>query len=381
MVGESTPTDTHHLITKVRCTHPQQAGLVQWPDFIVQGVPLPGGTDFVNEGDYTQLVRDLLEEEFPGIWGEQEFGQDPRELVVTETITLTFPDEDAMAAALSTIAASNFDTLREILLGLTYLGPNIDYSIHPKVRKCLFERCVTLAEMQAGLILDWAIGLRLPFEVRLTVPDEMTQGTSNTLSSVITGLDWTAADYTAAGVAAENGNEWVLRFQFFVGAFAKIAGITVFDRSINLDLDKSTSFTSPFGPNASFPIPSVVLTPLQTQLEVDFLGMASLGIGLTIDPDLGSEKITAFWSATGDASTSGGPGGLLYTSPGTNVAVGPMTADDFDSTTDLATIKPQPIPPPADIDKYPWLVAYIRLAHLLAADGALSPLFRCLGFR
>ncbi len=304
--------------------NPSQAGYKKWPSLVVKDSLPDRAKGFVSPGDYTQAMREWREQKEPGIWKRYEFGYEPRTYIITETFEITYPGEKAQVLGLAPTSISDSTTVEQILLGFTYLGPNLNYTIEVGC-----EDLGTYAK--AGFELDWAFGLRLPVEVSLTAPDSMTIGSTYSLSSSITPLDWSEADYEQAGVAAEGGNESVLRFKFFLGAKAEILWIPVLDWALDVDFDKSQSFTTPFGPGVEFPITEFDLSPHLTGLEWGFDNILSLGIGLVLKPYLGSDKITADWQAVpgGDAS---GNGFLRYSSPRTPVIFGPVIACDLGPT-------------------------------------------------
>lgn len=326
--------------TVIHFDNPKQAGHKKWPALVVKDNLPPEVHGTVMEGDYTEDYRAFMEEKFPGIWEEYEFGQEPRTQTIEETIEFTEPEKllfgsglkFAAAEALTLeglVAAAESAAAEQVLMGFTYEGPHIDYTIgdSAEVRVCIpvpwppWEECgsVTIYDVKAGFELDWALGLRLPGEAELTGPKQLVQGNSNYLDSGFTAHDWSAASYSNTGVAAEEGNEFVLRMEFFAGLKGVLLGVDLCSNCyLELDVDKSKSFATPFGPTASFPIPSADISVKKWDLT-----LVSFAIGLEIEPDLGSEKITADWQASGDAS---GSGRLQYSSPGTPVSFGPVNA-------------------------------------------------------
>ena len=120
---------------------------------------------------------------------------------------------------------------------------------------------------------------------------------------------------------AEDGNEFVMEFVFKFGVFLEVLYIDVIDLGVDIDIDHSKSFATPFGPGSSFPIP-----PLNLALWSLDVGVAFGEIGFSLTPDLGSEKITADWWVTGDASSPGGS--MTFTDPNVAVSTGPVKAID-----------------------------------------------------
>jgi hypothetical protein len=307
--------------TVVEFTDPQQAGFDEWPALVVED-NLPqevGGA--VAEGDYTDLYRETLAEQLPGIWDTYEFGQEPRRYTITETIDITYPPEMLVNSLFSVADAV---TTEDILMGFTYTGPHIDYAIGDSMEVCLFGICGTVYDFKAGFELDWTMGLRLPAQATLTGPGQMAQGSSYNFTTSLIPLNWTEGQYSAAGVAPENGNEFALRMTFFAGVKGEILGIDLCPSCYaELDFDESESFTTPFGPGAEFPIPSVTIPIYEIDLAVLYFGL-----GLEIDPHLNSTNITADWE-TVPGSDCSGSGSVTYTAPNTPVTFGPVAACNY----------------------------------------------------
>uniref|UniRef100_UPI004057C0A7 choice-of-anchor L domain-containing protein n=1 Tax=Candidatus Electronema sp. TaxID=2698783 RepID=UPI004057C0A7 len=327
----STPTNPLKIINKtiIQFDNPQQAGQDEWPALVVKDNLPPNAHGTVKAGDYTEAYREFMEEKSPGIWEQYEFGQEPRTHTIEETVEITEPEKLLTAAGFKAGAKLSADTAtveqllaaaaaaanEQLLMGFTYTGPHIDYSIGDKSEAL----GLTIYEFKAGFELDWALGLRLPGEANLTGPDQLVQGTSADLASAFTPLDWSATSYSNTGVASESGNEFVLRMNFFAGVKAIILEINVCPNCyLEANVDKSKSFTTPFGAGASFPIPTATIPVYNWDL-----GFASFGVGLSVDPDLGSDKVTANWQASGDAS---GSGTLRYSSPSSPVSFGAVNA-------------------------------------------------------
>lgn len=262
--------------------------------------------------------------------GEYEFGQEPQEEDVSEEITFTFGEEDqaqgeAFFRQLSAaMAAGDVSAERAILMGFTYRGPNIDYTIGSSRRVCIFG-CFYLWDIRAGFALDFALGLRTPAFSRLYGPPEMVAGNGYVFSSVIetapqgdwTPGDWAPAAYAAAGVDpfAERGdprgegNEFVMYFELFAGAKVKILGINVcpWCKYVEIDEDYSASFATPFG-GGTFPIPS-----LEFVVKEFNFGIVALAVGLYVTPQVGSTDISAM---------TGGGAPIHHAAPGVPATFG-----------------------------------------------------------
>ncbi|HEY6104847.1 MAG TPA: hypothetical protein VIV59_02620, partial [Anaeromyxobacteraceae bacterium] len=301
--------------TVVRFDEPEQAGYPAWPRLVVRNRAPADSTVRFLEGDYTEAYRDLAAARLPGVWDQYAFGREPRTHVVEETITVTYPEGSPEAGLLKGAPLAGLlqaPTPPEgILMGFTFAGPHIDYTIGDTAEVCIpLIGCATIYDFKAGFELDWGLGLRLPAQADLLGPSVMVAGSSSTYSSAVAPLDWSGSAFSGVGVAPENGNEWVLRFDFFVGVHGEIVGVDLCPSCyIAVNIDKSASFATPFGPGAFFPIPPA-------QVPVREFGVEDLfyfALGLQIQPLLGSSKITANWQASGAAS---GSGELTYSSPG-----------------------------------------------------------------
>jgi len=146
---------------------------------------------------------------------------------------------------------------------------------------------VLIAEASAGIDVDIGFGLRLPVRIALEYPEQMTVEHDYELYATLTPLD--RPDY----------NEFKCTFQAMVWASAEIFGVDAFSFSFGPNYDYSKSFTTPLGPAMEFPIPSLERTVFDSAWVI---GFSLLKLNLVIDPELGSDKITARASAAGDAS-------------------------------------------------------------------------------
>ena len=313
---------------------PEQAGYdLQWPRFEIRNSTPPGAGPGVIEGDYTEAYRALAEQQVPGVWDQFEFGREPRTYEIEETITVTFPEgstaASALAKALATESLASGATLEQILLGFTYEGPHIDHTIGARVafRACLpwpfRDICfdIELFEFKAGFELSWAFGLRLPVDAAMSGPLELVSGSSAPFHSDVAGMDWSEGQYLEAVVAAEGGSEFVFRAYFFAGVKVEIfnadACTPFLGRPcyVELDVDGSSSFATPFGAAAFFPI-----SPMDVPIySVGIEGILSFELGMRLTPLLGSDRITAAASVTGGSASGGGP--ITYTAPDAPVGV------------------------------------------------------------
>lgn len=326
-IAESQPSTANdfsgavHIVanTTLYFSGPEEAGYETWPDLIVDGT------------NYTDTVRSTIEQQAPGIWETYEFGKEPRTVTITEEITV--PSSAALAEVAAALEAAS-TTSGDILMGFTLDGPDWDYTIHQRVAfcdpKCVIipEICVlgvctpeaslgpfVILDFRAGFALNWDIGVRLPATVSLTAPSEMILGERYTLETSLTPANWSSAQYEAVGVEGNGGNEFVFEVSFFLGVEVEIVGQDPCDLlsipcNINLAIDESQSFTTPFGVGASFP--TGMLSFDIPVFNEDLLGLARAEAGLAVTGVLGSNNIQADWDVGPGASS----GVVTYTQPG-----------------------------------------------------------------
>jgi len=312
-------------ITTIVFEGPGQSGKEHWPDFIVESSEPHNYTE-----DLIALYPDIY-----GPNGSYTFGDEPRNYTIIEHFNITYPDEiNSFSSSLSSsyTSLSSSTICSDILMGFTLAPPKIDWTIGTEITVLGF----TIFKARAGFCFDFAFGLRLPVSVSMTHPDLMTVEHSYTPSTSLTPLNWDTADYANAGILADGGNEFVFRFEFFLGLEVIIAGVEILSWGIpTVDVDKSVDFETPFGVGSEFPIPSLILPSSETGLEMEKKN-CSIGIGIKVDPSIGSETIRAKWSTSGDAS---GSGSIEYHVPGEVYPFGPpdLYADDL-GPTDYAEI-------------------------------------------
>ncbi len=323
--------------TVLDLSHPEQAGLDKWPDLVITDTLPTNATGFIVSGDYTQAVRDELEAAFPGIWDQYEFGYEPRRYTFKETFTVTYHQDRPQVNMLASGSISSSGVAQELVMGFTTSGPRIDYTIEEKWEECVVV-CVTLAEAKAGFELDWDIGFRLPLAVSLITSRPMRVGSSNPMAIAITSLDWSAQQFQQVGLDPVGGKEFLLQYIFFMGAKATILGVDVVDWALDAEYDASKSFATPIGLGASFPLPTLDLSPDATGLNWTIGIFMSVGVGLSIDPHLEMGGITAEWQAVPGSDASGN-GSITYNATGGPVTFGSVIADDFSPTTSYAHIR------------------------------------------
>lgn len=327
--------------TKIIFKNPKGAGYKDnnWPKFDIKKI---NGNDMspLTEGDYEQKIKDAILSEIMKIsdsserakkleeWNKYDFYHGPRTYEFNETYEVTYPKDSL--STFSSISSQSIYT-NDILMGFTKTLPRVDWAWETSVT--IF---IKVASVKAGIQIDGALGLRLPTNVSLNMPNTMISGSNYNVPTSISGENWDDVKYSLANVPAENGNEFVARYKFFFGVQFWFIGIGSFGPYVDTNKDYSSSFATPIGPNERFPLPVLVLNPDQTGLKVGVDNLAWAGVGLKISPDLSSSKITAVWIADGDSL---GSGSTIYSSPNVNYNLGPIMAGDYSTATNNAHVK------------------------------------------
>lgn len=316
--GDAAP-DTVMATTVLYYDDPSQAGRESWPAVVVKESHIPGANGFVKPGDYTQMVKDKVAQRLPGIWDTYAYGQEPRQYTIEEryiTIPHALPVSDPLT---ETSAAA------QLLMGLSIPGPGIDATIKKSLEACVpVLGCADIADFEAGFQLDWSFGLRLPMNVDLTSQQPLLEGSTYTPTSVATGTNWSAEQYEQAGIVPEDGNEFLMRFDLVAGVFLDVAGFDAINEGVRQHIDRSKSFATPLGAGDVFDLPSIDVSLFDFDYEA-----ASGSMGFTVTPELGSDRFTAAWVASGDAS---GSGLLTYSTSSVPVQAGPLLAIDGPGT-------------------------------------------------
>jgi hypothetical protein len=353
---EQDQTVTITATTTIMFDNPQQAGYDEWPSLDPEGVE--------TEISFDDLYYQKMEEEFPGYWDTYEYGQEPRRETFVETFTMDSPSQEIPLME-SNFASTTGPT--NILMGFTYAGPSIDYTLKSKVESCFlpeekpwwwpddweWDPCVTVIDIKAGFQLEFAFGLRLPAEVTLTGPDQMQLGTPNKFYAALTPMNWNENQYSLNGVATLGGKEYILKAHYFVGVDLTVMDINVceaiselsaFSCALTAGIDKFEDFAMPFGADDPFPIDNMDIPVKEIGLSelyknktqnkdsltsgmndeeknayynfLDKLLSAELGIGLR--PEIASTKITAHWNGVTGSDCSG-EGDITFTAPNTPV--------------------------------------------------------------
>ena len=307
-------------VTRIEYSRPEEAGLPEWPPMKVRRKGNPN-----DELDFSAQYRELLARQFPpdartgwpGFWEVYQPGHEPRTYVLTETIVYTTPEDTERIGAAGP-ATSSATSQEPILMGFSYLGPAIDYTISDS----LYVLGVQVYDFTAGFALDWALGLRLPGQARAdAVTEPMVAGQSYSASSRLDGTDWTPGDYSGWGVAPENGNEFVLRFHFFVGVHAELVYVDICPGcSVEVNVDKSTSFATPFGSGSALSFPPVTIPAYGWDLWA-----LAFEVGAVFTPHITPEGIAVDWEAA-PGSAASGSGTFTYGEPGTDYEFGQLQA-------------------------------------------------------
>lgn len=301
-----------------------QAGMSEWPAIVVGGAVPEGATGFVRAGDYTQFAKDEIAKKYPDAWSGVSFETGPRIYTVAETLVVSGPQQleqlmDVQLQGLQAVTAVD-----ELLLGFTLEGPGIDYHVDWDLGICLvwFFGCrveVELVSFWAGFVLDWTIGMRLPVAMEVASPGTLMEGGIIDLTSTATGRDWSAADFEAANVSPEQGNEYVLQFNFGAGVFLTVAGYDAVNIGVQpMELDRTASFATPLGGLITLPSLDVPLWGFNA-------AVANAEIGLMLTPNVGTDHFVVDWLATAEGS---GIGTANYTSSGSAVPFAGVTAID-----------------------------------------------------
>lgn len=316
--------------TTVEYSGPAQAGKSKWDDIIIQSQNQgssvrENGTALSLQGNLTQMLID----KYPQIYGEghYQYGEEPRTYVIDENVTTTFVPTKEISVLSEQIPSgtanlqSPFPSAHSsnVVMGFSYVPHKIDYLINPKL-KVLW---LTVAEAKAGFLLDVGFGLRLPVRVDVLPPSLGSVSTPEgqyDFTTKITPLDFSAQDYEKLGIPAENGHEFFARADLFLGFKLWFLEVPVVNLAIDKNVDVGNycsvetgvdcqDFVTPFGTDENgiprdFHLPPILLSPNDTGLQLN-LHAISLGLGLKIDPQLGSDKITADWTYTGRSSAKG----------------------------------------------------------------------------
>jgi hypothetical protein len=311
----------------------QQSGLAEWPTIVVAGDVPEGATGFVRPGDYTQFAKDEISKRYPDAWTGVTFESGARTYTVAETLAVKGSQQldelmDVRLQGLETVTSMD-----QVLLGFTLNGPGIDYHVSLDVDICIiwFFGCrveIELVSFWAGFVLDWTIGARLPMATNVFSLTALKEVGSFPLSSSSMGMDWNAADFTAVGVNPENGNEYVLKFDFGAGVFLTVVGYDAVNIGVQpMSLNSVASFATPLDPGHPLTLPSLAVPLWGFNAAV-----ADASIDLSLTPRAGSDRYTADWLVTAGGS---GSGTATYTRSGDVIPLGTVSALDGPDSADV----------------------------------------------
>ena len=219
-------------------------------------------------------------------------------------------------------------TEQEVLLGFTW---DLIYSRFKPFN-------VLIGYIIMGIDIDIQFGLRLPVNVTLEYPEQMTIGENYTLYATLVPID------------KPNYDEFVLLFNASVWAEAHISVWPILDiqfprtEILGEHIDGSKSFTTPLGSEVEPIFSDLLNINLFDLMELLFpeLGPAIDVVSIlfvpyiTFEPAFGSEKITAKATAHGDSLVVKG-NNLMWSTPGQRVNF-TVHADEYDSSTNHTKI-------------------------------------------
>lgn len=308
---------TFRATTVIYFNGPQEAGYEEWPAIEISG-NLGGVDNPFSTGDLTEAARAGVESQDPSFWQQTTFGQEARRSTITETIE-QYPGSEPLLTGMSPLSSMQSIspevslmgselpyTSEQILMGFTFTGPRLDYSISDREEACvtiLWKKiCFELYYFRAGFAFDFGFGLRLPAEVNL---EQLEPATDNHFQTTLKPEDWQVIDYKKYNVPeyenvdnAEDGNELVLYFDLFAGVLVRLGGLEICPLpkcNININQDYSDTFPTPFGEGTTFPIPLELYIPI---IEISAGGILTGSIGFTFSPQVTSTNIEAKLTAT-----------------------------------------------------------------------------------
>jgi len=206
----------------------------------------------------------------------------------------------ACNAASKTIAIE-----QEMLLGFTYDLAYFQYEWDQDGKIWFINWYVKI-----GVTVDIRFGLRLPMNVTVEYPEQFIEGNNYTLYATLQPID--EADY----------EEFLFHFEANVWAEFGIPGLGNFHKTLwGPDIDESRSFTPPLGSEAALPSLEIDIFDLIKTVVPEFedvLDAISYWVFtpyLLLEPNFGSDKITATVVTNGDSQVVEGAD-LLWSAPG-----------------------------------------------------------------
>lgn len=262
--------------------------------------------------DYRNGTRDYITETFTR--------ETARFLLLEDNVSQSLPIELPTSHEESTEYLNKTQTVtieQEILMGFTYTIA--------KERYTLVDIWVLTAYARAGINVDIQFGLRLPINVTVEYPEQMTIGSNYTFYATLIPID------------KSSFNEFLFIFKAYVWVEA---GIWVpfrwikYSATYGPNYDLSRSFQTPLGLGAEAPLPGINIKIFDSAWVIEF---SLLKVFLTIEPAFGSEKITAKAISLGDARVIKGAD-LTWSAPSQRLNF-TVKADEYDNKTDYAKIR------------------------------------------
>jgi hypothetical protein len=181
------------------------------------------------------------------------------------------------------------------------------------------------AYVEVGINVDIEFGLRLPVNITVEYPEQMTVGRNYTLYATITPID------------KPNFNEGLCVFKAYVwaeaGVWSPLTGWVKYYAEEGPNYDLSQSFKTPLGHAIAFPISPIYKKVFEADWVCPF---DFLDIYLGGQPGFGSDKVTAVANATGDGKVVAGSY-MTWTAPGQRLTF-TVLAKNLDPTTNYANI-------------------------------------------
>jgi len=275
--------------------------------------------------DYGNGTRDVITETFMRNTAKLLLQEDDRNHSLLATLPTSLEESTEYINTTQTLA-----TEQEVLLGFTY---NIAYL--RKEWNATGGWWIFRWEFKAGIVIDVRCGLRLPVNITLEYPEQMTWGDNYTIYATLNPIDKPSYD------------EFLFTFKANVWAEARIAGLPVpLTYVYGPNIDMSKSFQTPLGLNAEAPLPSVDIDLFELIKELNanltsYIDLIALVFKpyLVLQPTFGSQKITAKATALGDASVVQGAN-LTWSTPN-QILNFTVNANDYNdnNSTDNAKIK------------------------------------------
>lgn len=233
-------------------------------------------TDFKNGTtltiiDYQNGVKDVISETTEMKTAKLQLGQNTVNQLMSGTTLVSRKESAGYITATQDVVLE-----QEVLMGFTY--------VLIAERWTIIDIEVLVAYARAGIEVDIGFGLRLPVNITLEYPEDMLLGHDYELYATLTPLD---RPYYDEFLCKFKANVWVE-----AGVWIPFVGWIEYSYSFGPNYDGSRSFATPLGPGMEFPIPP---------LEITVWDLWLMAIKAVIDPEVGSDKITAKASAGGDA--------------------------------------------------------------------------------